>query len=60
MKSGWITTGIRTNELERKIVEYIGVKKAVCLNSATVAFEPVDYDYELGRYFDISNVTNKN
>lgn len=25
-----------------------------------VAFEPVDYDYELGRYFDISNLLNKN
>ncbi|MDF2676344.1 MAG: UDP-bacillosamine synthetase [Bacillota bacterium] len=39
MKSGWITTGIRTKELERKIAEYIGVKKAVCLNSATAALE---------------------
>jgi hypothetical protein len=26
-----------------------------------VAFEPVDYDYELGRYFDISDlISNKN
>lgn len=39
MKSGWITTGIRTKELERKIAEYTGVKKAVCLNSATAALE---------------------
>ncbi|TJX62233.1 DegT/DnrJ/EryC1/StrS aminotransferase family protein, partial [Soehngenia saccharolytica] len=39
MKSGWITTGPRTKEFERKIVEYIGVNKAVCLNSATAAME---------------------
>lgn len=39
MKSGWITTGPRTKEFERKIAEYIGVNKAVCLNSATAAME---------------------
>lgn len=39
MKSGWITTGPRTKEFERKIAEYIGVNKAVCLNSATSAME---------------------
>ncbi|KXI45539.1 MULTISPECIES: DegT/DnrJ/EryC1/StrS family aminotransferase [Bacillus cereus group] len=39
MKSGWITTGPRTKELERRIAEYIGVNKAVCLNSATAAME---------------------
>lgn len=37
MKSGWITTGPRTKKFERKIAEYIGVNKAVCLNSATAA-----------------------
>lgn len=39
MKSGWITTGPRTKEFERRIAEYIGVNKAVCLNSATAAME---------------------
>lgn len=39
MKSGWITTGPRTKEFERKIAEYVGVNKAVCLNSATAAME---------------------
>ncbi|AKE19502.1 DegT/DnrJ/EryC1/StrS aminotransferase family protein [Bacillus thuringiensis] len=39
MKSGWITTGPRTKELEKRIAEYIGVNKAVCLNSATAAME---------------------
>ncbi|WP_079528173.1 DegT/DnrJ/EryC1/StrS family aminotransferase [Halobacillus hunanensis] len=39
IKSGWITTGPRTKEFEKKIAEYVGVKKAVCLNSATAAME---------------------
>ena len=39
MKSGWITTGPRTKLFEKKIAEYVGVRKAVCLNSATAAME---------------------
>lgn len=39
LKSGWITTGPRTKELENKIAEFVGVNKAVCLNSATAAME---------------------
>lgn len=39
MKSGWITTGPRTKEFEKKIAEYAGTNKAVCLNSATAAME---------------------
>jgi dTDP-4-amino-4,6-dideoxygalactose transaminase len=39
MKSGWITTGPRTKEFEKKIAEYVGANRAVCLNSATAAME---------------------
>ena len=39
LKSGWITTGPKTKEFERKLAEYIGNKKVVCLNSATAAME---------------------
>ena len=39
LKSGWITTGPKTKEFEEKIAEYIGVNKAVCLNSATACLE---------------------
>ncbi|MDF2948222.1 MAG: UDP-bacillosamine synthetase [Sedimentibacter sp.] len=39
IKSGWITTGTKTKEFERKIAQYLGVGKAVCLNSATSAME---------------------
>ena len=37
--SGWITTGPKTKEFERKIAEYVGVAKAACLSSATAAME---------------------
>lgn len=39
LKSGWITTGPKTKEFERKIADYVGVNKAVCLSSATAAME---------------------
>lgn len=39
LKSGWITTGPKTKELEKRIADYVGVNRAVCLNSATAAME---------------------
>lgn len=39
LRSGWITTGPKTKEFERKIAEYCGTEKAVCLNSATACLE---------------------
>lgn len=39
LKSGWITTGPRTKELERRLAKYCGTSKVVCLNSATAAEE---------------------
>lgn len=39
MRSGWITTGPKTKLFEKKIAEYCGVSKAVCLNSATSCLE---------------------
>ena len=39
LKSGWITTGPRVKELEKKIADYCHTSKAVCLNSATAAEE---------------------
>ncbi len=41
LKSGWITTGPRTKLFEKRIVEYCGTDKAVCLNSATAGLELV-------------------
>ena len=39
LRSGWITTGPKTKEFERRIAEYCGTARAVCLNSATAAME---------------------
>lgn len=39
MRSGWITTGPRTKEFERRLAAYCGTKKVACLNSATAALE---------------------
>lgn len=39
LRSGWITTGPKVKELEKRIAEYIGVNKCVCLNSQTACAE---------------------
>ena len=39
MRSGWITTGPRTKELEKRLAKYCHTSKVVCLNSATAAEE---------------------
>ena len=39
LRSGWITTGPRTKELERKLAEFCHTSKVVCLNSATASEE---------------------
>ena len=48
IRSGWITTGPRTKEFERKIAEYCHTEKAVCLNSATACMELVLRLLEVG------------
>lgn len=39
LKSGWITTGPRTKQLEKNIAEWVGTEKCVCLNSQTACAE---------------------
>ena len=39
LRSGWITTGPRTKELEKRLADFIGTNRVVCLNSATAAEE---------------------
>ncbi|MCU9810323.1 DegT/DnrJ/EryC1/StrS family aminotransferase [Paraclostridium sp. AKS81] len=39
LKSGWITTGPKTKEFERKIAGYCTTNRAICLNSATAGME---------------------
>ena len=39
LRSGWITTGPKTKELERQVADFCGVNRAVCLNSQTACAE---------------------
>lgn len=39
LQSGWITTGPRTKELEKRLAEFCHTDKVVCLNSATASEE---------------------
>ena len=39
LRSGWITTGPRTKQLEKNIAQWIGTEKCVCLNSQTACAE---------------------
>ena len=39
LRSGWITTGPRTKLLERRIADWIGCERCVCLNSQTACAE---------------------
>lgn len=39
LKSGWITTGPKTKLFEKKLTEYNGNKRTLCLNSATAGLE---------------------
>lgn len=39
LKSGWITTGPKTKELERQVATFCDTKRAVCLNSQTACAE---------------------
>jgi len=39
LRSGWITTGPRTKQLEKNIAQWVGTEKCVCLNSQTACAE---------------------
>lgn len=39
LRSGWITTGPKTKELEREVAQLCGTSRAVCLNSQTACAE---------------------
>ena len=48
LRSGWITTGPRTKELERQIAAYVGADRCVCLNSQTACAEMALRLFEIG------------
>lgn len=39
LRSGWITTGPRTKQLEKELAAWIGTERCVCLNSQTACAE---------------------
>ncbi|POP30439.1 DegT/DnrJ/EryC1/StrS family aminotransferase [Lactonifactor longoviformis] len=39
LRSGWVTTGPKTKELEREVSAFCGVSRAVCLNSQSACAE---------------------
>ncbi len=39
LKSGWISTGLRTKRFEKEIASYCNVPNVLCLNSATAGLE---------------------
>lgn len=39
LRSGWITTGPRTKQFEKKLKDYTGAPAVLCLNSATAGLE---------------------
>ena len=39
LRSGWITTGPRVKEFEKRLSDYYHTRKTVCLSSATAAEE---------------------
>lgn len=39
LRSGWITTGPKTKQLEQEVAKFCGVSRAVCLNSQTACAE---------------------
>lgn len=39
LRSGWITTGPKTKQLEKEVADFCGTDRAVCLNSQTACAE---------------------
>lgn len=48
LRSGWITTGPRTKEFEELIANHCGVRRAVCLSSASACLESILRILEIG------------
>ena len=49
LKSGWITTGPRTQRFEEEFAQYVGCKHAVAVNSCTAALHLALYAIGLKR-----------
>ncbi|GAB4536601.1 MAG: DegT/DnrJ/EryC1/StrS family aminotransferase [Anaerolineae bacterium] len=48
LRSGWITTGARTKEFERRFAAYVGADHALALNSGTAAMQVALAAWDVG------------
>jgi len=48
LRSGWITTGPKTKEFERRLAEYCNVSNVLCVNSASAGLELVLHWFGVG------------
>lgn len=48
LRSGWITTGARTKEFERRFADYVGANHALALNSGTAAMHVALAAWDIG------------
>ena len=48
LRSGWITTGPKTKELEKRMAEFTHTKRGACLNSATACMETALRLFDIG------------
>lgn len=48
LKSGWLTTGPKTKELEKQMAQFCHTSRGVCLNSATACMEAALRLFEIG------------
>ena len=48
LRSGWITTGPKTKELERRMAQFTHTKRGACLNSATACMETALRLFDIG------------
>ncbi len=49
LRSGWITTGLKCSEFERRFSDYVGCRGAVALSSATAGMHLLLHAYGIGR-----------
>lgn len=58
LKSGWLTSGPKTAELERAFARHVGTKNAVALNSCTAALHSILLSLGVGQGDEVIAPTN--
>ena len=58
LESGWITTGEKTREFERRFAEYVGARHALAVNSCTAALHMALAAEDIGPDHDTPRLRN--